>query len=61
MMHTVSSRATKLDMRQGWTLNLSWSDIKVRTKNRHGCFEINSVFRTSVTVRYTFFPDLSRA
>ena len=38
---------------QGWTLNLSWSDIKVGTKNRHGCFEINLVFRTLL---YLFFP-----
>ena len=43
---------------QGWTLNLNWSDKKVKTKNLLGCFEINSMFRTSV---HSFFPDLSRA
>ena len=43
---------------QGWTLNLNWSDKKVKTKNLLGCFEINSMFRTSV---HGFFPDLSRA
>ena len=26
--------------RRGWTLNLNWSDKKVKTKNFHGCFEI---------------------
>ena len=43
---------------QEWTLNLNWSDKKVKTKNLLGCFEINSMFRTSV---HGFFPDLSRA
>ena len=43
---------------QDWTLNLSWSDKKVKTTNLLGCFEINSMFRTSV---HGFFPDLSRA
>ena len=41
-----------------WTLNLNWSDKKVKTKNLLGCFEINSMFRTSV---HGFFPELSRA
>ena len=43
---------------QEWTLNLNWSDKKVKTKNLLGCFEINSMFRTSV---HGFLPDLSRA
>ena len=43
---------------QGWTLNLNWSDKKVKTKNLLCFFEINSMFRTSV---HGFFPDLSRA
>ena len=43
---------------QEWTLNLSWSVKKVKTKNWHSCFEINSVSRTSVHV---IFPDLSHA
>ena len=38
---------------QEWTLNLNWSDKKVKTKNLLGCFEINSMFRTSV---HCFFP-----
>ena len=33
---------------QDWTLYLHWSDKKVKTKNCHGCFEVNSVFWTSV-------------
>ena len=37
---------------------MNWSDRKVKTKNLLGCFEINSMFRTSV---HGFFPDLSRA
>ena len=43
---------------QGWTPNLIWSDKKVKTKNWHGSFETNSIFRTSV---HGFSPDLSRA
>ena len=43
---------------QEWTLNLNWSDKKVKTKNIIGCFEINSMFRTSV---HGLFLDLSRA
>ena len=39
------------------TLNLNWIDKKFTTKNWLGCFEINSMFRTSV---HGFFPDLSR-
>ena len=35
---------------------LEWQ--KVKTKNWLACFEINSMFRTSV---HGFFPDLSRA
>ena len=31
---------------QEWTLNLSWSDKKVKARNLLGCFEINSMFRT---------------
>ena len=41
---------------QEWTLNLNWSDKKVKTKNLLSCFEINSMFRTSV---HGFLPDLS--
>ena len=37
---------------------MNWSDKKVKTKNLLGCFEINSMFRTSV---HGFLPDLSRA
>ena len=43
---------------QGWTPNLIWSDKKVKTTNWHGCFETNSMFRTSV---HGFSPDLPRA
>ena len=44
---------------QEWTLNLNWSDKKVKKKSLLCCFEINSMFWTnSVPV---FFPDLSRA
>ena len=43
---------------QEWTLNLNWCDKKVKTRNLLGCFEINSMFRTSV---HGFLPDLSRA
>ena len=38
---------------QGWTLNLNWGDIKVKTKNWHCCLLINSTFWTSV---HFFFP-----
>ena len=38
---------------QGWTLNLNWSDKKVKTKNLLCFLEINSMFRTSV---HGFFP-----
>ena len=37
---------------------MNWSDKKVKTKNLLGCYEINSMFRTSA---HGFFPDLSRA
>ena len=43
---------------QGWTLNLNCSNKKVKTKNCHGCFGINSMFRTSVQC---LFSDLSRS
>ena len=43
---------------QEWTLNLNWSDKKVKTRNLLGCFEINSIFRTSAD---GFLPHLSRA
>ena len=32
---------------------MNWSDKKVKTKNLLGCFEINSMFRTS---EHGFFP-----
>ena len=51
-------RAIKQESIQEWTLNLKWSDKKVKTKNLLGCFEINSMFRASV---HGFFPDLSCA
>ena len=51
-------KAIKQQSKQEWTLNLNWSDKKVKTKNLPGCFEINSMFRTSVN---DFFRDLSRA
>ena len=43
---------------RGWTLKLIWTDKKVKTKNWHGSFETNSMFRTSVN---GFSPDLPRA
>ena len=43
---------------QGWTLNLNCSNKKVKTENCHGCFGINSMFRTSVQC---LFSDLSRS
>ena len=44
-----------LILRDGhWT----WFGVTKKTKNWHGCFEINSMFRTSVHRR---FPNLSRA
>ena len=43
---------------QEWTLNLNWSDKKVKTRNLLGCFEIKSMFRTSAD---GFLPHLSRA
>ena len=51
-------KAIKQQSKQEWTLNLNWSDKKVKTKNLLGCFEINSMFQTSVN---DFFRDLSRA
>ena len=42
------TKAIKQQSIQEWTLNLNWSDKKVKTKNLLGCFEINSMFRTSV-------------
>ena len=42
---------------QEWTRNLNWSDKKVKTNNLLGCYEINSMFRTSA---HGFFPDSSR-
>ena len=51
-------KAIKQKSIQGWTLNLNWSDKTVKTNNLLGCFEINSMFWTSV---HGFFPDLSRA
>ena len=52
---------------QRWTLNLNWSDKKNKTKNRHGCFKIDSMFRTSVHVFFLIchalvaWLELSRA
>ena len=40
-----------------WTV-LNFSDKIEKTKNWLGCFEINSIFRTSVL---GFLPDLSRS
>ena len=54
----MGGKAIKQQSKQEWTLNMNWSDKKVKTKNLHGCFEINSMFRTSVR---GFFPDLSCA
>ena len=39
-------------------LNLNWSGKKVKTKNRLGCFKINSMFQTSI---HGFPPNLSCA
>ena len=52
------TKAIKQQSIQEWTLNLNWSDKKVKTKNIIGCFEINSMFRTS---EHGLFPDLTRA
>ena len=41
-------KAIKQQSIQEWTLNLNWRDKKVKKKNLLGCFEINSMFRTSV-------------
>ena len=51
-------KAIKQQSKQEWTLNLNWSDKKVKTKNWLGCFEVKSMFRALV---HGFFPDLSRA
>ena len=40
-------KAIKQQSIQEWTLNFNWSDKKVKTKNVLGCFEINSMSRTS--------------
>ena len=45
---------SKQQSKQEWTLNLNWSDKKVKTKNLLGCFEINSMFQTSL-IEYTVF------
>ena len=47
---TASARGktTSVYIRLGWTLHLNWSDKTVKTKNWHGCFELNSISRTSV-------------
>ena len=42
------TKAIKQQSIQEWTLNLNWSEQKRKTKNLLGCFEINSIFRTSV-------------
>ena len=52
------TKAIKQQSIQEWTLNLNWSDKKVKTKNIIGCFEINSMFRTS---EHGLFHDLTRA
>ena len=54
----MEGKAIEQQSTREWTLNLNWSDKKVKTKNLLGCFEINSMFRTSV---HGFFPELSRA
>ena len=48
------TKAIKQQSIQEWTLNLNWSEQKRKTKNLLGCFEINSIFRTSV--HGFFFP-----
>ena len=42
----------------GWTLNLNWSDMKVKTKNWYCYLKLKSMFRTSVQC---FLFDLSLA
>ena len=54
----IEGKVIKQQSKQKWTLNLNWSDKKVKRKNLLGCLEINSMLRTSV---HGFFPDLSRA
>ena len=49
----MGGKAIEQQSTREWTLNLNWSDKKVKTKNLLGCFEINSMFRTSV---HGFFP-----
>ena len=41
---------SKQQSKQEWILNLNWSDKKV--KNLLGCFEINSMFQTSLSTRF---------
>jgi len=46
--HFTSRAARNKDWYAGMDTDLNWSDQKVKPKNWHGCFELNSVFRTSV-------------
>ena len=43
---------SKQQSKQEWTLNFNWSDKKVKTKNLLGCFEINSMFQTSLSTLF---------
>ena len=42
------TKAIKQQSIQEWTLNLNWSEQENERQNLLGCFEINSMFRTSV-------------
>ena len=42
------TKAIKQQSIQEWTLNLNWSEQENERQNLLGCFEITSMFRTSV-------------
>ena len=53
--HKKKVRECKYHALSQWTLNMNWSDKKGKERNWHSCFEINSVFWTSVQWYTVFF------
>ena len=52
---SIKVRECKYHALSQWTLNMNWSDKKGKERNWHSCFEINSVFWTSVQWYTVFF------
>ena len=50
------NKASKLDWYTRMDTEIELERQKIKTKNWHGCFEINSMFRTSVNLFFSKLP-----